>query len=166
MTTDLVNLIGEYSATDNLYKEPEKPEFPYLQIQPPFIFKIYFDGGGSYDFAYGSFEIEFNGFSVQRHRMPFRMYNVNGIKLSSNVAEYLSLICALKWLETVKEKKQYAIQIYGDSQIVVYQVSGKYRCKTPHLKVLADICRKHLNQFGDFRIYWHPRQNNVERFGH
>jgi len=140
--------------------------FPYSSIQKPFVFNVYFDGGGSYDFAYGSFEIEFNGFKVNRHRMPFRSYNVNGIKLSSNVAEYLSLIAALRWLEKVKEKDKYLVNMWGDSKLVTSQVAGGYRCHKPHLAVLRDICRNILKDFGDWRIYWHSRTNSVSRFGH
>lgn len=137
-----------------------------MKIPSPYIFNVHFDGGGSYDSSYGSFDIEFNGLSVRRYRMPFRMYQKDGMQITSNVAEYLSFICALRWLEKVKDKKQYGIVAWGDSRLVTSQVAGTYRSLKPHLTVLRDISRGILNQFGDWQISWHSRVNSVKRFGH
>jgi ribonuclease H / adenosylcobalamin/alpha-ribazole phosphatase len=137
-----------------------------LTIPPLPVFNVYFDGGGSHDNAYGSFEIVFNGMRVTRHRMPFACHNVNGFKVTSNVAEYLSLCAALKWLETVKEKQQYRVDVYGDSRLVVYQVNGRYGCNKPHLKPLMYLCRRRLNEFREWSTHWHSRVHSVRRFGH
>lgn len=36
------------------------------------VFKVYFDGGDHGERAYGSWEVEFNGFRKRVHRQSFR----------------------------------------------------------------------------------------------
>jgi ribonuclease HI len=128
-------------------------------------FRIYFDGGDHGSRAYGSFDIEFKGFRVRRHRMSF-LHLIGQFPLTSNTAEYLALIEALRWLGSVKDKKRYSVQVFGDSQLVVRQVGGSYRCHSPHLRTFAGICRDYLDDFGSWTTHWHSRKHNLNRFGH
>jgi len=128
-------------------------------------FKIYFDGGDSGQWAYGSWEIEFLGFKVRRHRIKFLEFT-EGVKTSSNCAEYLALLGALDWLQGVKDKRGYLIEIFGDSKLVIEQINKRWKCKCDHLAVLRDRARKALSEFAGFKAHWHGRHHNVIRFGH
>lgn len=60
---------------------------------------------------------------------------------TSNQAEFLSMIQILRHLRSMVEAKHIndwlkEVFIYGDSQIVIYQMSGKYKVREPDLRVL------------------------------
>lgn len=129
-------------------------------------FRIYFDGGSHGLNGYGSWEVLWNGFSKKVSRQTFFATNFNLPTITNNSAEYLSLLGALEWLWSVKDKGQYAVKIYGDSQLVLKTLSGEYKTKKIHLKAFRDLCRVRLSDFGDFETIWHGRINNVRRFGH
>ena len=76
----------------------------------------------------------------------------------NNVAEYLALLEALQC--AVKLRAQ-AIHVYSDSQVVVRQMTGQYRCRSPRLYSLHWTCRK-LCRSLDFSISYVPREYNVE----
>lgn len=140
-------------------------------------FEIYFDGGTEAlkwvsdgvhlptQNGYGSWEVRWNGFSKKVSRVQFLAAEI-GQRCTNNVAEYLSLIGALEWIQTVKSKEQFTVKIHGDSQLVLYTLMGYYKTKKPHLKVLRDRARKLLNGFSAHKIQWQKRHHNVERFGH
>ena len=76
----------------------------------------------------------------------------------NNVAEYLALLEALQC--AVKLRAQ-AIHVYSDSQVVVRQMTGQYRCRSPRLYSLHWTCRK-LSRSLDFSISYVPREYNAE----
>jgi ribonuclease HI len=76
----------------------------------------------------------------------------------NNVAEYLALLEALQC--AVKLRAQ-AIHVYSDSQVVVRQMTGQYRCRSPRLYSLHWTCRK-LSRSLDFSISYVPREYNSE----
>lgn len=130
-------------------------------------FSIYFDGGYGFGskHCYGSWEVQFNGFSKLVSRKSFFQSDCT-VKLSNNVAEYMALISALIWLDSVKDKCAYVIDIYGDSQLVINQLKGYYKTRCPQMKIMLAQCKNRLNHFGGFEAHWHKRDNNVARFGH
>ncbi len=81
---------------------------------------------------------------------------------SNNSAEY-SALCHLinrALIEGVTE-----LEVYGDSQLVIYQVTGKYkvnRAKNPHLGILWDAVQSLIKKFppGGFHISWQPQAKN------
>lgn len=137
-------------------------------------FNIYFDGGtkggpslNSNSFTgdgYGSWEVEFNGFSKKVSRTIFKASEF-GHTITNNVAEYLSLIGALKWIQSVQNRHSYDVFIQGDSQLVLYTLSGVNRVHKNHLKILRDEAISLLSGF-KWKTKWYGRDNNVERFGH
>lgn len=131
------------------------------------VFNLYFDGGTTSGTSngYGSFEVCFNGFSKHSSRIPFLSARV-GLSVTCNVAEYLSLIAALGFLRSVKGKSRYKVVIHGDSQLVLRQLSGRYKARANHLKPLLSRAKELLDGFGEVEIKWQPRINNVRRFGH
>lgn len=134
------------------------------------IINIYFDGGtngtpaGKYG-GYGSWEVTFNGFSKKVSRIPYLNQRI-GCDCSCNVAEYLSLLGALIWLDSVQNKGQYKLFIHGDSQLILNQISGEWKCRQQHLQKLLAACKTRLEKFGDWETNWYCRENNVVRFGH
>jgi ribonuclease HI len=61
------------------------------------------------------------------------------IKLVStnNQAEYETI---LKGLQLLNEVKASAVEIFGDSQLVIHQLIGLYECKDDTLKIYYDQC--------------------------
>src|ERR1700760_3924092 len=56
-------------------------------------------------------------------------------KATNNVAEYRALITALEEAKKLGAKK---ILIRGDSELIIKQMRGEYRVKTPDMKALYD----------------------------
>jgi ribonuclease HI len=76
----------------------------------------------------------------------------------NNVAEYFALLEALQCAIALKAK---AIHVYSDSEVVVRQMTGQYRCRSPRLYSLHWICRK-LTRSIVFSISHVPREDNAE----
>lgn len=79
-----------------------------------------------------------------------------GEGMTNNIAEYESVLRALLW---AYKNKHTAPRIYSDSQLVVCQVSGKYKCNKPYLAVLRERVRKGLSMTGG-TLEWVPRERN------
>lgn len=127
---------------------------------PNNTFKIYFDGGAKDNrYGYGSWEVEFNGFSKKVGRENYG-------ETTNNVAEYQALLNALNWLRSVVAKQDYKVEIYGDSKLVLYQILQRWKTKKPHLRPFRDACREILSQFSKWTATWQPRIHSVHRFGH
>jgi ribonuclease HI len=92
---------------------------------------------------------------------PFTDYATN------NVAEYTGIIKALEWL--IKCKKHMgnycpaeSIIIKGDSQLVIYQIKGKYKVKAVNIIPLYKQVINLISKFNDVHIEWVPRKENSE----
>jgi ribonuclease HI len=139
---------------------------------------IAFDGGsrGNPGKGYGSFT-----FSLKRKpgekRTRFdgdeprviRLYW--GADMTNNEAEYETLICALKeflaYLEKRKEDpKGIALEIQGDSRLVINQVKGEWKAHEKRLAERRDTVRDLLSRFGQYRLVYQPRVKSVALFGH
>jgi ribonuclease HI len=68
-----------------------------------------------------------------------------GIK-TNNQAEYGGLILALKWLANHQNNVE-AINFSADSQLLVCQLNGQYKVKSPHLKPLYQEVTNLLSLF-------------------
>lgn len=128
----------------------------YLNESPPVV-TVWFDGGSGPP-AYGSFEIEGDGIHHRKHRQHFG-------NSTSNEAEYLSLITALRWLK-YREAPNGVIEMWTDSQLVCYTVNGSWKCRNPRIRRLRDEVIFLLSTYYQWRIHWHRRHHNVKRFGH
>jgi len=58
-----------------------------------------------------------------------------GVARSNNIAEYQGLILLLRHLDRLEKKgiSRTRYLVCGDSELVVRQMRGEYRLKTPHL---------------------------------
>ena len=113
-------------------------------------FKIYSDGGARGNpgpAAIGILILDVHGKMIKEHR------EVIG-STTNNVAEYKAVS---KGLELAKELGAEEIDYYVDSQLVAYQLNGKYRIKTPHIKDLFLEVKKREADFKQVRFTQVPR---------
>ncbi len=75
----------------------------------------------------------------------------------NNVAEYVALLEALQHALSVKAR---ALRVYSDSQVVVRQMTGQYRCRSSRLYSLNWTCRK-LARSLEFSIEHIRREDNL-----
>ena len=76
----------------------------------------------------------------------------------SNVAEYVALMEALQCALSLKARR---LHVFSDSEVVVKQMSGVYKCRSPRLYSLNWTCRKLARSLG-FSISHVPREENTE----
>jgi len=78
---------------------------------------------------------------------------------TNNQAEYQALI---KGLELLKEVHADAIEIFGDSMLVINQMAGSYECRSEVLIIYYEKSMQLLREFRDFRLEHIPRSHNEE----
>ena len=76
----------------------------------------------------------------------------------NNVAEYFALVEALQCALSLQARR---LHVYSDSQVVVKQMTGEYKCLSPLLYSLHWTCRK-LARSLDFSISHVAREHNAE----
>jgi ribonuclease HI len=127
-------------------------------------YEIIFDGGSKSNpgLGYGSFAIFFADEIVIHEELVF------GDGVTNNEAEYRTLIEGLKRLLLVvgDEAKNTGVTVFGDSQLVINQVTGRWKIKKPELLVLRNRAVELLNRFGKAEAKWHSRVKSVSVLGH
>jgi len=108
------------------------------------------------------------GFTIQekRNNEIYQIYEEGGIAFepfskesSNNVAEYIALIKLLEWLLD-KGYNKFSIFIKGDSQLIINQLSGKYKVKSEKLKIYFDKTKILIKKFENLQIEWIGREKN------
>ena len=64
--------------------------------------------------------------------------------ITNNQAEYEAI---LKGLQLLHEVKAEAIEVFGDSQLIINQLIGLYECKEDTLRGYYDECQRLLKEF-------------------
>lgn len=79
---------------------------------------------------------------------------------TNNIAEYHALTQGLRHLSKLTPSGH--LRIRGDSQLVVHQVAGRWRCHKPHLLLLCDQARRLLQDlpFRSWTTEWMARGEN------
>ena len=77
---------------------------------------------------------------------------------TNNVAEYTGLICLLEEMKSLGIRNPL---IRGDSQLVVRQLNGEYKVKSPRILPLYVKAVKLVKEL-DAKIEWVPREFNSE----
>jgi len=125
---------------------------------------IVFDGGslGNPGRGYGSYRLRpVGGTWAPAVRME------HGARITNNEAEYLSLQGALEALaDQVADPGRVAITVYGDSQLVLQQLAGAWRVRTPSLAPFHAGAKKALARFGHAHLVWQRRDRSVALLGH
>ena len=76
---------------------------------------------------------------------------------TNNESEYNALIDALNILETHER-----VRIYSDSQLVVYQMQGTWRCNKPELLARKNMALSIISRRGlDVDIQWIEGKKNI-----
>jgi len=87
-----------------------------------------------------------------------------GEEATANVGEYVALIAGLQALLDLADAQ--AVEVRGDSQLVVRQMTGQYGCYAPNLVPLHEQARalaRHLLAKGcTVTFRWIPRAENAE----
>jgi len=78
---------------------------------------------------------------------------------TNNQAEYQALV---KGLELLKEICVNAVEVFGDSMLVINQLIGIYECRSEVLISYYEICLQLLKEFKDFCLEHIPRLHNEE----
>jgi ribonuclease HI len=75
---------------------------------------------------------------------------------TNNLAEY-EAVC--KGMELLLEAGTEAVEVFGDSRLVVSQLMEEYRCESESLFPLWMQCHKLMTQCRYINFYWIPRVN-------
>ena len=80
-----------------------------------------------------------------------------GEKLTNNQAEYMALIAGLN---ACLERKFTSIVIYGDSMLVIKQLSGEWKVKHENMKELSEKAKALLSKFKKVELHHILREKN------
>ncbi|MGH9469113.1 MAG: ribonuclease HI family protein [Terriglobia bacterium] len=78
---------------------------------------------------------------------------------TNNFAEYQALMAALEYALKHEHRR---VRIYSDSELLVRQLEGRYRVKSPVLKLLHERAMKMVRQLEAFSVTHVPREQNRE----
>jgi ribonuclease HI len=170
----LFKLLAERGELPARYLPPTPPGeqmalMPSSRQQPgsPDIV-LTFDGGsrGNPGWGYGSYAIQRVSDGAQRlERLDL------GDGYTNNEAEYDTLIAALqdliRRLEAAgRDPGEFALEVRGDSALVMNQLEGTWQAKEPRMKQRRDQCRRLLGRFGAVKLTAQPRKESVRVLGH
>jgi ribonuclease HI len=80
-------------------------------------------------------------------------------RATNNVAEYRAL---LRGIELARDHGATEVEIFGDSQLIVRQVEGRYKVKHPEMKKLHTEAKAALGEFDSWTISDVRRAYNAE----
>jgi ribonuclease HI len=135
---------------------------------PALDYILTFDGGskGNPGLGYGSYAITRVKDGKQRlERVRF------GDNYTNNEAEYDTLITALKDLidrieHAGRQPAEFAIEVRGDSSLVINQLQGRWRAREPRMQARRDQCTELLRRFRSYALKAQPREQSVRVLGH
>lgn len=78
---------------------------------------------------------------------------------TNNVAEYTGVLKAVEWLAGAGFLKE-PIVVRGDSELVIKQLQGKYKVKSPLLAPIHGKLRQLSAKFSSLTFDWVPREAN------
>lgn len=81
---------------------------------------------------------------------------------TNNIAEWTALGLSLRHIADGEDRPD-KLLVFGDSQLVIYQLTGKWQCKKESMAKLRDRCLDLLKQIGvPWEARWVPRHENLE----
>ena len=133
----------------------------------PAKYVLIFDGGsrGNPGPSYGSFSLHRAGGA--RSRPQRRSFGPG----TNNEAEYRALIAGLQSLLAILEAEalpptRVALEVRGDSQLVLSQLEGVWKTKEPRLRELRQEAENLLDRFASVHYRHQPRARSVAVLGH
>lgn len=103
------------------------------------------------------------GFVIYRNGEEYTRghgFAAQGPRATNNVAEYAALVNGLRYLAMNEEARSAHVTVRMDSQLIIYQIWGKWKCKQPHLKVWLAEAKLVASQFTSLTYEWIPREQN------
>lgn len=95
---------------------------------------------------------------AQGHRPVFAS---GGEQTTNNIAEWHGLLEGLEWFRCLRLATE-RLMIRGDSRLVIHQLTGRMKCKKPHLESRMTHCRGILSTFRfPWEAEWIPREENA-----
>lgn len=79
---------------------------------------------------------------------------------TNNVAEYTAVVEAFRWLKDNLNAENLEVEVRADSNLVVQQLSGRFKIKTPHIKELIDKVKQVEVLFHKVTYHHVPRAAN------
>ena len=125
--------------------------------------RVVFDGGsrGNPGQGYGSYQLTVRGKAEPPKRLEFSAQHTN------NEAEYDTLIAALEAIvRRAKDPRRVDLDIRGDSQLVIKQITGVWKAKDPRMTERVRRVQALVAQLGRWRATWHDRSHSVDALGH
>ncbi len=155
-----MDLLGFRSGSLNepvqsVEQETPDPADKEARIDSAATYEIYCDGGSRGNpgpAAYGAIIEDESG------RRIATLSHFLG-KSTNNVAEYSGLLAAVKRASEMGIKK---VKIRMDSELIVRQLTGRYRVKNANLKPLYADCMNYLRSFDKWVVEHIPREENTE----
>ena len=83
-------------------------------------------------------------------------------RATNNVAEYEALLAVLRY---ALENRRMQLRVKSDSELLVRQIQGLYKVKSPDLKPLHERALESISQLQKFEIEHVPREENREADG-
>ena len=133
-------------------------------------YKLYFDGSckykndGSCDAGMGVVILDSKNNIVYEQGWNIPTHGKEDDIVSHNVAEYQALSRGLDVLSVKRPDGISELRIYGDSKLVIEQVSLNWKVKAEHLKKYRDGCSAQIRLYEKegCRVYleWIPREQN------
>ena len=80
-----------------------------------------------------------------------------GFKASNNEAEYEALLAGLRAVLHLGVRD---VEIYSDSRLVVYQITGDFEARDPRMKAYLSTAKQIIGQFGTVKISQVARSQN------
>jgi ribonuclease HI len=65
-------------------------------------------------------------------------------------------------MELLLEAGADVVEVFGDSKLVISQLTEEYRCESESLFPLWMQCRELMTQFRNINFYWISRSQNAE----
>jgi ribonuclease HI len=78
---------------------------------------------------------------------------------TNNLAEYEVV---RRGMELLVEAGAEAVEVFGDSKLVISQLTEEYRCESESQFLLWMQCRELMTRFRYINFYWIPRSQNAE----
>ena len=103
------------------------------------MYKLYFDGASRSNPGPASY----GGVIIDPQNKEYYVYNQYIGKQTNNVAEYLGLFEGLRICQAFDIKN---VEIYGDSKLVIQQVKGNWKVKSPNLIPIHHAITELLNE--------------------
>ncbi len=116
---------------------------------------VYIDGGSRGNPGDAAFGV----YACDAERRPVAAFGRFLGTMTNNEAEYSGLLAALEW---AREEDVQELHVLSDSQLMVRQMNGQYRVKSPNLKPLFSMAKQRAGEFPRFVIEHVRREGNVE----